>query len=157
MSMHRSRSPISLRVYPLHVYRSPAGVASAVLLPVLLLLFVAGCTPRAQASHEPFSEARFAELQQGGALILVDVAASWCGTCVIQSEILAEYQERNPRVRLHILQVDFDEQKQTVTALRAPSQSTLILFQGDREIWRTVAEMRRDVIFSALDRGVAAL
>ncbi len=150
--MHSSRSAIASRAH-----RSPARVASLVLLPALLALFVASCTPRAQASHEPFSDARFAELQQRGALVLVDVAAPWCGTCVIQGEILAEYQERNPQAPLHILQVDFDEQKQTVVALRAPSQSTLILFQGNQEIWRSVAEMRRDVIFSALDRGVAAL
>lgn len=150
--MHPSRPAISWRPR-----RPTAPAARLLLLPALLLLGAAGCTPRAQASHEPYSDARFAELQQGGALVLIDVAASWCGTCVIQGEILAEYQERNPQAPLHILQVDFDEQKQTVAALRAPSQSTLILFQGDQEIWRSVAEMRRDVIFSALDRGVAAL
>ncbi len=150
--MHPSRLAISS-----HPNHSTARAASVVLLPAFLLFGAASCTPRAQASHEPYSDVRFAELQQSGALVLIDVAASWCGTCVIQGEILAEYQERNPQAPLHILQVDFDEQKQSVAALRAPSQSTLILFQGDREIWRSVAEMRRDVIFSALDRSIAAL
>lgn len=137
--------------------RTRGRSALVALLPMLSLLVASACTPRAQASHEPFSPARFAELQQSGALILVDVAASWCGTCVIQGEILAEYQDRNPEAPLHILQVDFDEQKETVAALRAPSQSTLILFQGDQELWRSVAEMRRDVLFTVLDRGIAQL
>lgn len=137
--------------------RAPRAAASLAAVALLAVFALASCSPRAQASHEPFTDARFAELQQDGALILVDVAASWCGTCVLQSEILAEYQAQNPTAPLRILQVDFDAQKQTVAALRAPSQSTLILFQGGNEIWRSVAEMRRDVIFSVLDRGAASL
>lgn len=146
-----------MRLHVLRPARSRSSAAAFTAIAALAILTASGCTPRAQASHEPFTEARFAELKRSGELVLVDVAASWCGTCVIQSEILAEYQEQNPEAPLRILQVDFDQQKQTVAALQAPSQSTLILFQGEREIWRSVAEMRRDVIFSVLDRGAASL
>lgn len=121
------------------------------------LLFAASCTPRAQATTESFAAERFAELQAEGALVLVDVAAPWCGTCVIQGNILAAYQAEKPDVPLLILRVDYDTQKDVLAALRAPPQSTLILFRGEQELWRSVGEIDRETIVAALDGGVASL
>ncbi len=86
------------------------------------LLVAASCTPRAQATTEPFAAERFAELQAEGALVLVDVAAPWCGTCVIQGDILASYQTEKPDAPLLILRVDYDTQKDVHAALRAPAR-----------------------------------
>ncbi len=126
-------------------------------LAVVGLLVAASCTPRAQATTEAFAAERFAELQAQGALVLVDVAAPWCGTCVIQSDILAAYQAEKPDAPLLILRVDYDTQKDVRAALRAPAQSTLILFRGEQELWRSVGEIDRETIVAALDRGVASL
>ena len=131
----------------------------APLLAVLALfaLTAASCTPRVEASSEPFTAERFESLQKQDALILVDVAAPWCGTCVIQSEILAAYQAERPDAPLHVLRVDYDSQKDVLAALRAPAQSTLILFRGERELWRSVGEIDRTAIAAALDLGVSSL
>lgn len=123
----------------------------------LCALVATSCTPRVEASSEPFTAERFQALQEQDALILVDVAAPWCGTCVIQSEILAAYQAERPDVPLRVLRVDYDGQKDVLAALRAPAQSTLILFRGERELWRSVGEIDRTAIAAALDLGVSSL
>ncbi|HSJ96658.1 MAG TPA: thioredoxin family protein [Myxococcota bacterium] len=135
----------------LPLYRPLALLAS------MAALLLASCTPRVEASMEPFTPERFAELQAQDALILVDVSAPWCGTCVLQGEILATYQAQKPDAPLSILRIDFDSQKQALAALRAPGQSTLVLFRGDREVWRSIGETRPEVIVAALDRGVSSL
>jgi thioredoxin 1 len=105
---------------------------------------------------EAFTPERFAELQGQGALILIDVFADWCPTCAQQQKILADFQAEHADVPLHILQVDFDDQKQYVTHFRAPRQSTLILYRGAEQLWFSVAETRADVIVAELTKGAAA-
>jgi thioredoxin 1 len=123
---------------------------------VLLALALGSGSAFAQQGKEAFTTERFAALQQQGALILVDVYADWCGTCAKQQQILAEYREQHPDVPLHILQIDFDSQKEFVRQFRAPRQSTFILFHGTERVWFSVAESDRDRIFAALNRAVGA-
>jgi len=104
---------------------------------------------------ESFTPERFAELQAQGALILIDVFADWCPTCAQQQKILADFQAESPDVPLHILQINFDDQKQYVTHFRAPRQSTLILYRGEEQIWFSVAETRAGVIVAELTKGAA--
>jgi thiol-disulfide isomerase/thioredoxin len=105
---------------------------------------------------EPYTPERLAALQAEGALVLVDVFADWCPTCARQQEVLDRYVEARPEVDLHVLEVDFDEDRQYVRELRAPRQSTLLLFRGEQQYWYSVAETREEVIFEAIDRAAAA-
>lgn len=131
-------------------------------LPAVFLAALLMYAPSARAqtpsahSEEPFTWERFEQLQAEGALILVDIYASWCPDCAIQQEVLAEYREEHPAVPLHTLQVDFDEQKDVVTSFRAPRQSTLILYRGTERLWFSVAETRAEAIFEALNEGARA-
>lgn len=116
---------------------------------VAALLWSVAATAAVQS--EPFTMQRFSELQTQGANILVHVHASWCPNCRKQREILSEYRQRYPDSRLHILNVDFDEQKEWVTYFKAPQQSTLILYSGTERVWFSVAETREERIFAALN------
>ena len=102
---------------------------------------------------EPFSNERFAELQENGELVLIDIFATWCPTCARQHEVLKKYREQHPDVDLHILTVDYDDDRQYVRQLRAPRQSTLLLYKGETQFWYSVAETREDVIFEAINRA----
>jgi len=118
-----------------------------------LLAVVLMSLASAAIAKEPYSPQRLAELQAADALILIDVFAPWCPTCAKQQEVLRKYSEARPDVELNILVVDFDKDRKYVTALRAPRQSTLILFRGEDQYWFSVAETREDVIFAAIDRA----
>ena len=102
---------------------------------------------------ESFSNERFAQLQEEGKLVLIDVFAPWCSTCARQHEVLKKYQAEHPDVDLHILSVDYDNDRQTVRQLRAPRQSTLLLYKGETQFWYSVAETREDVIFDSINRA----
>ncbi len=51
---------------------------------ILPLLFMSNvlAVKKAELEKEPFTEERFEELQKAGEVILVDVFADWCPTCV---------------------------------------------------------------------------
>jgi thioredoxin 1 len=119
---------------------------------LLALIFASGAWA---LEKEPFSEARFQELQAEGKLVLVDVFADWCSTCAAQQKVLAKYRAEHPAVELHILEVDFDKDREHVRKLRAPRQSTMLLFRGEHQFWYSVAETREDVVFDAINRAAA--
>ncbi len=105
---------------------------------------------------ESFSMERFEELQNEGAVILVDVFADWCPTCARQQEVLAEYRASNPDKEFHILEVNWDDEKEWVRHFRAPRQSTLLLFVGSEQYWFSVAETRSEQIAAELERAFDA-
>lgn len=111
----------------------------------------------AQVKKEPFTPEGFAALQAEGALVLIDIFAAWCPTCAEQQKILARYQAEHADVPLHILEVDFDDQKEYVRLFQAPRQSTLVLFHGEERLWFSVAEIRPEVVFAELNKGAVAL
>lgn len=109
----------------------------------------------AVAAKTPFTEAAFAQAQAANEVVLIDVFADWCPTCKRQSMVLADYFYKNPASKVKVLVVDFDEQKNWVSFFKAPRQSTLILFKGNKQIWFSVAETKPEVIFKQLSDAEA--
>jgi len=103
---------------------------------------------------EPYTQERFDELQAAGEVVLVDVFATWCPTCKKQQAAISAYFEANPDQKIHVLVVDFDDNKDLVSQFRAPRQSTLILYKNNEQIWFSVAESRADVIAAEFDKAL---
>jgi thioredoxin 1 len=103
---------------------------------------------------EPFSQERFETLQAEGAVVLIDVYASWCSTCAKQQLAFETYRKANPDKKFIILEIDFDKQKDLVRQFRAPRQSTLLIHKGKEQFWFSVAETRPDVIAAELDKAI---
>lgn len=102
---------------------------------------------------EPFSNARFEGLQASGEVVLVDVYATWCSTCAKQQTALEKYRAANPDKKFHILEVDYDKDKDAVRQFRAPRQSTFLLYKGNQQFWYSVAESRYEVIAAEIDKA----
>lgn len=120
-----------------------------------VMLFVLSA-PALALEKETFTMERFEALQQEGAVIMVDIFATWCPTCARQQEVIAEYRANNPDKVFHILEVDFDSQKEWVRHFRAPRQSTILLYAGEEQFWYSVAETRPEVIAAEIDKAVVA-
>jgi len=120
-----------------------------------VMLFVLS-VPALALEKEKFTMERFEALQQEGAVIMVDIFATWCPTCARQQEVIADYRANNPDKIFHILEVDFDSQKEWVRHFRAPRQSTILLYAGEEQFWYSVAETRPEVIAAELDKAVLA-
>lgn len=118
---------------------------------VLLSLFLA--VPLG-AGAEPYTQTAFERFQKEGSPILVSMHADWCPTCRAQAPIVQSLLEQNPYRRIHLLRVDFDEQKDIVKAFRASMQSTLIVFKNGREVGRSVGDTREAGIEALLKKAL---
>jgi thiol-disulfide isomerase/thioredoxin len=119
----------------------------------LMLMCLAGAA--FALDKQPYSAERFDQLQRAGEVVLIDVFAPWCSTCKRQEAVLAQWAQAHPERKLHVLVVDFDNDKDSVTRFKAPRQSTLLIYQGEAQHWFSVAETRYEVIAAALEQAFA--
>ena len=118
---------------------------------VSLLALVAGGAEAAQ--QRPYTDRAFAQAQDAGKAILIEIHADWCPTCKAQLPILDRLSARPPYADIVRLRVDFDAQKRAVSLFRATTQSTLVLYRGRVELARSVGETREASIRAMLDQA----
>ncbi|MEA5446838.1 thioredoxin family protein [Gammaproteobacteria bacterium AB-CW1] len=123
----------------------------------MCLISLAMLLPVSSMADEPppaFTQDRFEALQQEGAVILVDVWASWCPTCRAQGEVLSDLLSEEDFAEVKKLRLDWDEQKEHAESLDAWRQSTLILYRGENEMARVVAETRESALRNFLEAAL---
>lgn len=111
------------------------------------------CAPLAAAEEAAFTNSAFAAAQEAGAPILVHVNAPWCPTCRAQLPILEKLETLPKYADLKVFRVDFDSQRDAVRALKASSQSTLIVFKGKQETGRLVGATDAKTIEALFDKA----
>lgn len=103
---------------------------------------------------QQYEATAFQEAQKDGSLIMVDVYASWCPTCLSQHETLETLLETPEYDGVRGFRVDFDDDRDFIRAHRVNAQSTIIIYDGRQEISRTVGVTSADGIHSQLSQAV---
>ncbi len=133
-------------------------------IPAVILLGVGG--PRLYMNVRPadplpygfteYTAEGLAAAQQGDGLVLVDVYASWCPTCLVQHKALDSLL-RDPRYRaVSGVRVDFDRDHDFRERYRVGAQSTILVFAGTRELSRSTGVTRLDALRGQLDAALQA-
>ena len=122
--------------------------------PILALAFSAFAALASAGPSEPFTQKRFDELAAQGKPALVAVHADWCSTCKVQKPIVGELMGRPEFKDVTELVVDFDAQKPIVKQYKVSMQSTLIAFQGGKEVGRSVGDTTKTGIESLVKKAV---
>jgi thioredoxin 1 len=113
-------------------------------------------SPAAALVTTPFTQAAFDAAKAAGKPVLVEVSAPWCPTCKAQKPILADLKAMPKFKDLVIFEVDFDSQKEILRGLKVQSQSTLVVFKGDKEVGRSTGDTKRESIEALLAKSVGA-
>jgi len=122
-------------------------LATAALLAILPI-------PSALAAENDFTMEAFKAAQKDGKSILVDIWASWCPTCKAQGPILKSELAKPENKNVVMLRVNFDTQLDVLKAFKVQSQSTLIMFKGDKETSRSVGDTNVATIGKLIGSGI---
>ena len=90
-----------------------------------------------------YDAGEFAMAQAKGETIVVDVYADWCPTCRAQAPILEELRAEKQKMGIKFVKVNFDEEKAFLREHRVPRQSTILVFRGETEVARSIAQTNR--------------
>ena len=124
------------------------------LLLALALAGLAGAADARAAEVMKYTPAAMEEAQKSGQPILVAIQAPWCPTCAAQKPILQQIEADASTRNMRVLLVDFDTQKDVVKKLGASMQSTLIMFQGKKEVARSVGDTNQQSIEAMVRRSL---
>lgn len=102
------------------------------------------------AGWQIYDETEFMMAQGKGKTIVVDVYADWCPTCRAQSPILEELRQERQSGDVLFVKVDFDQEKAFLREHRIPRQSTVLVFRGEEEVARSIAETNRSRLRSVV-------
>ncbi|HET8694978.1 MAG TPA: thioredoxin family protein [Aquabacterium sp.] len=105
------------------------------------------------APPQPFTVETFNQLAHSGKPIVVDVAASWCTTCMAQKNIIDRLARQAAYREVAVLVVDFDE-KDLLRQLKVSVQSTLIAYRGGHEVGRSVGDATESGINRIFEKAV---
>lgn len=95
---------------------------------------------QAAFNWQAYTADAFAADQAADKTILVAVHADWCPTCRKQAPILESLLADPAMSAVVPMRVNFDVDKEFLEAHRIAQQSTILVFKGDREVARVIAE-----------------
>lgn len=125
---------------------------------MFVALFVSGFTGAyAQTQHTAYSPSILESAEKSGEPYLLDFYASWCSTCRVQDAVLGELQAEDAKyLGIKIIRVDWDDpvSKSVIKANKIPRRSTLVVFEGKRELGRVVAQTDKAKIRELLALGL---
>ena len=127
------------------------------LIAVIGALVVGGMQLSAQASTagwQTYDEAEFVMAQGKGKTIVVDVYADWCPTCRAQAPILEQLRKERQDGNTLFVKVNFDKEKAFLRDHRIPRQSTVLVFKGEKEVVRSIAQTNRAKLRGAVLSGL---
>ncbi len=84
-----------------------------------------------------FDKQAFKAAQIEGKPILLEITAPWCSVCRKQQPIIKSLEEGGKLPGLKVFNIDFDSSKELLKELSVNSQSTLIVYKGNKEVGRS--------------------
>jgi thioredoxin-like negative regulator of GroEL len=119
---------------------------------VALALAATFVATTAFAQFVPYSAQGF-QTEVAARTVVVHVHADWCPTCRQQAPTLQSMASEPAFANVRFVRVNFDTDKEFLSANRVTGQSTIIIFRGGREVSRFVgvtnAQQLRERITSA--------
>src|SRR5271154_4514670 len=136
--------------YPSCHRKTLGGCMLAVLAAVFTLLTVAVVAGEVQ----PYGETAFKAATSGGKTVLLDFHADWCPVCRKQGPLLESLAQEDKLKNVVVLKVNYDDERALKKQLKILSQSTLVVFKGEKEVARATGVTDKDKIRELIEKGL---
>ena len=103
---------------------------------------------------KPYKEAAFSEAKAAGKTVLLDFHADWCPVCRKQGPVLGSLVHEDKLKDIAAFKVNYDDETALKKQLKVTSQSTLIVFKGEKLVSRAVGVTDKDKIRALIEKGL---
>lgn len=108
------------------------------LLSICLALLL-GTTSAQALEIRPYSPDALAAARKAGGPVALHFHASWCPTCRAQEKVFNDFKP-DASLALPLLVVDYDKERALKQQLKVHTQSTVIVYRGDKATARVAGE-----------------
>jgi len=94
------------------------------------------------AAGQPITATELADIEKQGKSAVISTHADWCSTCKKQDKVLSDFMKDPDYKNVVFYQVDYDNQKELLKALKVRSQSTIIVYKNGKEVARATGDTK---------------
>ena len=115
----------------------------------IFCLFVFNST--ATAKETTFNKELFDKAQSDGKIVIVSSWVKYCTSCASQMKVLDK--AKNDFENIEYFKFDV-RNKEIANLLNVQYQTTLLIFKDNKEIYRSVGETSKDLIYKAIQSSI---
>ena len=125
---------------------------------LILIFFLFSLSANAMEKETTFNKELFDKAQSNGKTVVISSWIKYCTSCAGQMKIL-----QNAKNKGRLLDIEFDNieyfsfdvtKKEISNLFDVQYQTTLIIFKGNQEVYRSVGETTEDLIYEALKASI---
>ena len=108
----------------------------------------------AMEKRTTFDKELFGKAQSEGKIVVVSSWIKYCSSCASQMKVLKEAKKKGKLSDINFDNIEYFSfdvtNKEISNLLNIQYQTTLLIFKGDKEVYRSIGETTKDLIYEAL-------
>ncbi len=98
-----------------------------------------------------FTKELFDKAQSDGKVVVVSSWVKYCSSCASQMKVLNEAKNEFDNIEYFTFNI---ENKEISNLLNVQYQTTLLIFKDNKEVYRSIGETSRDLIYEAIKTSI---
>ena len=124
----------------------------------ILIFFLFSLSANAIEKETTFKKNLFDKAQSEGKIVVISSWIKYCTSCASQMKILQNAKNKGELLDIKFDNIEyfsFDVTKKEISNLfDVQYQTTLIIFKGNQEVYRSIGETTKDLIYEALKASI---
>ncbi|MDA9076820.1 thioredoxin family protein [Candidatus Pelagibacter sp.] len=117
----------------------------------ILLIFIFAFSVNADEKKTTFNEELFNKAQSEGKVVIVSSWVKYCSSCASQMKVLNKAKNEFDNIEYFAFDVT---NKEISNLFNVQYQTTLLIFKDNKEVYRSIGETNRDLIYEAIKSSI---
>ena len=118
---------------------------------LIFIFFVFTFSANAIDKKTNFNQELFTKAQSDGKVVVVSSWIKYCSSCASQMKVLNKAKKEFDNIEYFTFDVT---NKEISNLLNVQYQTTLLIFKDNKEVYRSIGETSRDVIYKAIKSSI---
>jgi thioredoxin 1 len=117
----------------------------------IFIFFIFALSVNADEKKTTFNKGSFDKAQSDGKVVVVSSWIKYCSSCASQMKVLNNV--KNDFVNIEYFAFDVTN-KEISNLLKVQYQTTLLIFKDNKEVYRSIGETTKDLIYDAIKSSI---
>ena len=117
----------------------------------ILIIFIFAFSVNADEKKTTFNEELFNKAQSEGKVVIVSSWVKYCSSCASQMKVLNKAKNEFDNIEYFTFDVT---NKEISNLFNVQYQTTLLIFKDNKEVYRSIGETNRDLIYEAIKSSI---
>jgi len=118
---------------------------------LILIFFIFAFSANADEKKTTFTKELFNKAQSDGKIVVVSSWLKYCSSCASQMKVLNKAKNEFDNIEYFTFDI---KNKEIADLLNVQYQTTLLIFKDNKEVYRSIGETSRDLIYEAIKTSI---